>query len=172
MEWKSRFTLHTKITTQHTSIYNFLFMNHIINWQAMCWVYLIINKISSTIEYGIVWLSEDIFWPFLKKCAMKGTWLNRNKNHANGFNENKTTSLKSSAKRIISVTLTNPKQRRKSSMKRYKYVNNHLYKKRPKGRTVQSMSRIVWNTSKNACWERWWSVASPVSTDWVLALIL
>ena len=88
----------------HKSIHNniqvlqSLFMDHINQLTGNGMSYLIIDKISNTIEKEIVWPLEDIFLPFIRKCAIKGIWLQRNE--------------------IISETLTQRKQQRKKAIKK------------------------------------------------------
>ena len=94
----SRVTFHAQINSQqHTSIEVFIHGSfHQLTGNGMN--YLIIDKISNTIEKEIVWPLEDIFWPFIRKCAIKGIWLQRNE--------------------IISATLTQRKQQRKKAIKK------------------------------------------------------
>ena len=135
----------------HKSIHNniqvlqSLFMDHINQLTGNGMSYLIIDKISSTIEKEIAWPSRDIFWPFIRKCAMKETWQNGSE--------------------IILATLTQRKQHRKKSIKkshnigdfnerntaslklnkRNKYRRVSLLK-RPKGKTIKLCQRITLNT--------------------------
>ena len=135
----------------HKSIHNniqvlkSLFMDHIHQLTGNGMSYLIIDKISNTIEKEIVWPLEDIFWPFIRKCAIKGIWLQRNE--------------------IISETLTQRKQQRKKAIKKnhslgdfnerntasLKLSKRNKYRqvsflKRPKGRTIKLCQRITLNT--------------------------
>ena len=135
----------------HKSIHNniqvlqSLFMDHINQLTGNGMSYLIIDKISSTIEKEIVWPLEDIFWPFIRKCAIKGIWLQRNE--------------------IISETLTQRKQHRKKSIKKshnigdfnerntasLKFNKRNKYRrvsllKRLKGKTIKLCQRITLNT--------------------------
>ena len=137
--------------SMHKSIHNniqvlqSLFMDHINQLTGNGMSYLIIDKISSTIEKEIVWPLGDIFWPFIRKCAIKRTRLQRNE--------------------IILATLTQRKQHRKKSIKkshnisdfnerntaslklnkRDKYRRVSLLK-RPKGKTIKLCQRITLNT--------------------------